>query len=72
MDPGSRPPIHPSLSGVSAPAAPSLVELRQQLEAAALAYPELRQGLGAALADLRRALGEDVPTRDVRRRSGIR
>jgi hypothetical protein len=65
MDPAS-PPTTTRSAG-----APSLAELRQHLESAALAYPELRQGLGAALADVRRALGESVPTRDERRR-GLR
>jgi hypothetical protein len=51
--------------------APTLAELRQQLEAAAQAYPQLRQGLGAALAEVRRVQGEAVPRRTDRRR-GLR
>lgn len=64
----SEPPAHPSIPAQPLP----LPELRAQLEAAALAYPELRQGLGAALAALRRALGEELPTRTERRRAGLR
>lgn len=63
MDPGSR----PTTTRPEGTSTPSLAELRAQLEAAAHAYPQLRQGLGAALADVRRALGEDVPRRQDRR-----
>jgi hypothetical protein len=60
MDPGSLPP-NPR------PPTPSLTELRAQIEAAVQAYPELRCELRAALAGVRRALGETVPTRAERR-----
>jgi hypothetical protein len=63
MDPGSLP---PNLRPPGAPA-PSLAELRTQIEAAVRAYPELRCELRAALAGVRRALGERVPTRAERR-----
>lgn len=52
--------------------APDLAELRRQLEAALRVYPQLRQGLTAALADIRRAQGEPVVTRQERRRNGLR
>jgi hypothetical protein len=60
MDPGSLPPNQ-------RPPPPSLAELRAQIEAARDAYPELRCELSAALAGVRRALGERVPTRAERR-----
>jgi hypothetical protein len=52
----------------------SLTELRDQLRQALVTYPELRQGLGAALAQLTRVLGEEPPPppRRDRRRSGLR
>lgn len=56
-------------------AAPDLATLHAQVEAAYRAYPELRQGLGAALAQLRRALGEPALPRlprDRRRVDGLR
>jgi hypothetical protein len=61
MDSGSLPP------NPRRPAAPSLAELRAQIEAARDAYPDLRCELSAALAGVRRAQGETVPTRAERR-----
>lgn len=66
MDPGSLPPT------ARPTGAPSLAELRAVVEAGLAAHPELRQGLGAALAELRRAMGEEVPDRRTRRGSGLR
>jgi hypothetical protein len=55
--------------------APSLAELQAQLRAALVAYPELRRGLSAALADLERAQGgarTELARRDRRRVDGLR
>lgn len=57
------------MTAVTVPPPPSLAELHAQLLAARQAYPALRQGLGAALADVEAALtGERPRTRRDRRR----
>lgn len=52
-------------------AAPDLATLREQLQLAALAYPELRRGLGQALADIDRRLGAP-PSETARQRHNRR